>query len=180
MTRDEKYRATQAKNRAYQTRRALRLIRKGQPKTLLETHELGLRCVHAGAGAFRTAYRIHGTDLLIKFPLRYRCETDRGPEVWEDEDGKIHARMEMKKIQALEKFPIMRKHIPHVYYFHSKDGVTVTRHYPKSKLKNVHSATNRLLSEMIKEYCDVILGDLTPDNLREISYDNLIILDLGY
>ncbi len=181
MTRNEKYRKTQAKRRAYFTQRALRLIRKWQPKTVEETATLLVGLDEVGRGAFRTAYRIRGTNLIIKFPISYcSLDTPGGAEVWKDTDGKNHARMEMRKIKLLEKFPIMRKHIPPVYYFHSKDGVTVTKFYPKSKLKRVHSATNQLLSEMIKEYCGVTLGDLTPDNLREISYDNLIILDLGY
>ena len=168
MTRDEKYRKTQKRNRAYRTRRALRLIRKGQPKNLLETNELGLHCVHAGTGAFRVAYRINGTGLLIKFPGTFALA----------KEGKNHTRMEVKKIRALLQSPIMRKHLPPVYYFNGRDGVMVTKYYPKSKW--VPSATNQLVSEMIKEYCGVILGDLSPDNVRTEPGNNLVIIDLGY
>jgi hypothetical protein len=183
MTIGDKNRKTRAKRCAYLTRRALRLIRKGHPKTLEETAALLIGLEEAGTGAFRAAYRIRGTDLLIKFPLKYRCEsqeTPGGSEVWHDKDGKNHTRMEMEKILALGKFPIMRKHIPHVYYFHSKNGVIVTRYYPKSTSMWVRSATSRLVSEMVKKYCGVTLGDLTPDNLRVKRYDCLIIADLGY
>lgn len=181
MTPDEKYRKTQTKNRAYATQRTLRLIRKGQPKTFEEAQSLGIVLVEAGLGAFRSAYRIYGTRLLIKFPLRYRCknlEMWGGPEVWHDKDGKNHARMEVKKIRELMQCPIMRKHIPPVYYFNSKDGVTVTRYWPKSK--GLKQAVTNMLSEMIKEYCGVKLGDLTYDNLRQTSDSQLVIIDLGY
>ena len=183
MTRNEKYRATQAKNRTYKTRRALRLIRKGQPKTADEAKALGITLIEVGKdeGAFRTAHRIHGTDLLIKFPLRYRRrseETEGGPEVWGTKDGVNHTRMEVKKIRALEKFPLMRKHIPPVYYFHNRNGVMVTKYYPKTKW--VGYAVGLLLGKMVTKYYGVVLGDLTPDNLRAVAYDRLVIIDLGY
>jgi hypothetical protein len=178
MTRTEKYRAAR-------TRRALRLIRRGQPKTVTEARASGLTLGEVGKdeGAFRCAYRIYGTDLLIKFPLHYRCrkdETEGGPEVWRNKDGINHTRMEVKKIRALREFPVMRKHIPPVYYFHSRDGVIVTKYYPKVKAKWVQHAVNRLLGDMVKKYCGVVLGDLTPENLRAVSYENLVIIDLGY
>jgi len=182
MTRQEKYRATQRKRRARETRRALRLIRKGQPETYDETIALGLGLSQVGKdeGAFRAAYRIVGTTLLIKFPLQYRCrrlETG-GSEVWSDKDGKHHTRMEVKKILALQKFPVIRRHIPPVYYFNSRDGVLVTKYFEKSR--RVRESVSRLLGKMVKQYCGVTLGDLTPDNLRAQSNDHLVIIDLGY
>ena len=179
MTRDEKYRKTQRKNRAYRTRRALRLINRGLPATMEMAQALGIGAlIKVGQGAFRTAYRIHGTSLLIKFPAMFSYDDANGSETWHDKEGKNHTRMEVKKIRALLKFPIMRKHLPPVYYFNGRDGVVVTKYYPKSKWTN--SATNQLVSEMIKEYCGVTLGDLSPDNVRTEPHNNLILIDLGY
>jgi hypothetical protein len=183
MTRDEKYRATQKKNRAYRTRRAMRLIRKGQPKTANEAKALSLTLIEVGKdeGAFRTAHRIQGTDLLIKFPLQYRRrseETEGGPEVWGNKDGIQHTRMEVKKIRALREFPVMRKNIPPVYYFHSRDGVMVTKYYPNRKY--VRSAMAQLITRMVRNYCGVTLDDVTSDNLRVTPDNNLIFIDCGY
>jgi hypothetical protein len=179
MTRDEKYRKTQKRNRVYRTRRALRLIRRGQPKTVEEARALGMgTLVQVGQGAFRTGYRIYGTNLLIKFPLMYNYGGLKGEEIWHDKDGKNHTRMEVKKIRALLEFPIMRSHLPPVYYFNGRDGVMVTKYYTKSKW--VLSATNNLVTDMVKEYCDVTLGDLSTDNLRTEPVGNLIFIDLGY
>jgi len=178
MTRSEKYRATQKRGRTYRTRRALCLIRRGQPKTVEEARALGLGAlVEVGQGAFRTAYRIYGTNLLIKFPLMFHY-VHLTPSVWHDKEGKNHTRMEVKKIWALRESPVMRKHIPPVYYFNGRDGVMVTKYYPKSKW--ISSATNNLVHELIKEYCGVILGDLSADNVRTEPARNLIFIDLGY
>lgn len=178
MTRDEKYRKTFAKKRAYRTRRALRLIRKGQPKTVDEAKALGIGAlIEVGQGAFRTAYRIHGTGLLIKFPLMFNYKTDNQDD-WNDSEGKNHTRMEVKKIRVLREFPIIRKHIPPVYYFHGRDGVMVTKYYPQTTW--VRGAMNQLVAEMIKGFCGVTLGDLSPDNVRAEKYNNLIFIDLGY
>lgn len=182
MTRKEKYRRTKSKNRAYKTRHALRLIRKHQPKTLEEAQALGMGAlVEVGQGAFRTAYHIYGTNLLIKFPLqcRYRIEeVSNGPEVWHSKEGKNHTRMEVKKIRALSEFPVMRKHLPPLYYYNGRDGVLVTKYYPKTKW--IQQSFHRLITEMIKEYCGVVIGDLAQDNVRTHAGDNLIFIDCGY
>ena len=165
MTRSEKIRLTRKKHRAYYTRRALRIIRKVQPKNLLEASEaLGMTLIHAGTGAFRSTYRIYGSSLLIKFPI--------------DREGKNHTRMEVKKIRALQKFPMWHKHLPPIHYFNGRDGVMVTKFYPKGK--HPEYARNMLIGELTKWFCGVSLGDIGPDNIRSDGDDNLILLDLGY
>jgi hypothetical protein len=181
MTRDEKYRQTRARNRAYRTRRALGIIRRIQPKTVEEARTaLGMACVEVGQGAFRTAYRVHGTNLLIKFPIMFNYPTHEGDN-WHDREGKNHTRMEVKKIRALLAYPMMAKHLPPIYYFNGRDGVMVTRYYPE--LQGVASATNRLVSEMFKEFCGVVMGDTSSDNLRTNGrgvWNKLIFIDCGY
>jgi len=177
MTRKEKYRATHSKNRAYRTRRALRLIRKGQPKTVDEARALGLGAlIEVGQGAFRTAYRIHGTSLLIKFPLMFKYNPQ--PDSWHDKEGKNHTRMEVKKIRALLEFPMWGKHLPPVHYFNSRDGIMVTKYYRPHKKSVVDAERNMLMGELVKEFCGVVLGDITDDNVR-VDRD-LVIIDLGY
>jgi hypothetical protein len=177
MTRRQKYRKTFRKNRAYRTRRALRLIRKGQPKNFDEAMTLGMGAlVEVGQGAFRTAYRIHGTSLLIKFPLMFHYSSE--PNSWHDKEGKNHTRMEVKKIRALLEFPMWRKHLPPVYYFNARDGVMVTKYYRERKKSVVDRERNILMGELVKEFCGVVLGDITDDNVK--VDDHLVIIDLGY
>ena len=175
------------RDRELRTRRALRLVRRGQPKTVEEAEALGVNLRKTGQGAFRTAYRIYGTNLLIKFPLQCKYEgcctqhkSGGGSEghVWHDREGKNHTRMEVKKIRALLKFPMWKKHLPPVYYFNGRDGVIVTKFYPPSKRYVVDDGRNMLMGELVKVFCGVTLGDLTDDNVRVDNH--LVICDLGY
>jgi uncharacterized membrane protein len=162
---------TRKRQLAYRTRRALRSIRSAQPKTVEETRALGITLIHEGTGAFRAAYRIHGTRLLIKFP-----RTEDGERVINSN----HTRMEVKKIRALLKFPMWQKHLPPVYYFNSRDGVMVTKFYPVGKRgMAAKSAKSLLIGELVKVFCGVVLGDITPDNVRA-ERGNLMLIDLGY
>src|SRR5208337_2099603 len=104
MTRSEKIRASRKRNTARRTQWCLRKIRKYQPKNLLETTKLGMICRYVGEGAFRSAYKIVGTTLLIKFPLiesfHHRVEGNLRTYRTDDYDGKCHTRAEVRKIRA--------------------------------------------------------------------------------
>lgn len=176
VTRDEKYRRTKARNLAYRTRRALKLIRLNQPKNLLETHQLGLTLIHTGGGAFRTSYRIKGTTLLVKFPVIL----DRPNGETNDFEGKNHTRMEVKKIRRLRKDRIMAGHMPPIYYFNARDGVLVTKFYKTVRDWRTVSGRNRLMSKLIKCLTGVVLDDILGDNVKIDGHDKLIFVDLGY
>src|SRR5271156_2208796 len=163
------------------TRRALNTIRRIQPKNFPEASRV-LRMRYIGSGAFRAVYRLTGTNLVIKFPLECRNRTEEvsgGPEVWNSNEGKSHTRAEVRKIRRLLRFSMWEKHLPPIFYFNSKDGVLVTRYYPKTKWAK--EATLRLVRELTRKFCGVILGDLAGDNLSIGKMtDTLVILDLGY
>ena len=145
-----------------QTRRALRLIRKAQPKTNAEALAFGIGPLDKiGEGAFRAAYQIRGTSLLIKFPLGgYKC----------------HTRAEVRKIQKLSQFKSMRAHVPPVYYYNSKDGVMVTKFYAKgARLLDM----NEVVSKLIKELTGVVLEDIVGDNVKSDGR-HPVFVDLGY
>lgn len=182
MTRSEKIRASRKRNTARITQWALRKIRKHQPKTLLETSELGLVCVHVGEGSFRTTYRIAQTTLLIKFPIVETHGDGIKNGGWDDDsDGKYHTRAEVRKIRALSKFKCLRKHLPPVYYYNSADGVLVTNYFKLAKDSDWAYNVAPLLSGVIKELTGVTLGDLFGDNVRiDAEKDRLIFVDLGY
>src|SRR5208337_1680685 len=185
MTRSEKIRASRKRNTARRTQWCLRKIRKYQPKNLLETTKLGMICLYVGEGAFRLAYKIVGTTLLIKFPLTesfHKREPD-GSFITcrtNDHDGKCHTRAEVRKIRVLSKFKSLRKILPPVYYYNSHDGVMVTRYYLKATVNDWTSQIGPLLSGVIKELTGVTLEDLFGDNVRKKSEDSLVIVDCGY
>src|SRR5208337_1858511 len=184
MTRSEKIRASREQNIARRTQWCLRKIRKYQPKNLRETSKLGMVCRYVGEGAFRVAYKIVGTTLLIKFPIIESFHhRENGALVTyrrNDFDGKYHTRAEVRKIRALSKFKSLRKAMPPVYYYNSHDGVMVTRYYLKATVNDWTSQIGPLLSGVIKELTGVTLEDLFGDNVRKKSEDSLVIVDCGY
>jgi hypothetical protein len=162
-------------NVGLQKRRALRIIRKVQPKVVIQLEATGLRLREIkqhtkkglkGNGAFRRAYEIVGTGLAIKFPR---------PDY---ADNAEHTRDEVRKIRELSKYKSLRKHLPPVYYYNGRDGVMVTDYYPfvcpdKSK--------NAVLSDVIRELTGIHLDDIEGDNVRSRVKDGEpMFCDLGY
>ena len=185
MTRSDKIRASRKRNIARRTQWCLRRIRKHQPKNLLETSQLGMTCVYVGEGAFRNAYRIAETTLLIKFPLieSFHKRGLNGQYVTyrtDDMDGKYHTRAEMRKIKALRKFKCLRSHIPTVYYYNGRDGVIVTKYLKKATQTDWAYNVGPLLSGVIKELTGITLEDIFGENVRKNHKEQLVVVDLGY
>jgi hypothetical protein len=160
-------------------RRALRIIRKVQPKVVIQLEATGLKLREIkirtrkgmkGNGAFRRAYEIVGTGLVVKFP---RPEYSRGVG-WVNAE---HTRDEVKKIRALSQYCSLRPHMPPVYYYNGRDGVMVTDYYPfvcPDKAKNV------ILSDVIFELTGIPLDDVMGDNVRMKETGNPVFVDCGY
>ena len=154
-------------NRGLAKRRALRIIRRSQPKNVQEARAAGLRLWEIGEnrGAFRRTYGIWGTGLVIKFP-----RVNWG-------DSVRHTQDEVKKIRALNEFKVMRRYLPPVYYYNNRDGVMVTDYYPKvSPSKNL----GPMFTELLFAYTGVVVGDLFGDNVRCTISGEPVIVDLGY
>jgi tRNA A-37 threonylcarbamoyl transferase component Bud32 len=156
--------------------RALQLIKKHRPENLITAHELGLRLIHIGSGAFRTVYRIKNTDLVIKFP--------------DDEDGESHTRTEIKAIERLYKYKVLRSHLPKVYFYDSKSGVVVMEYYDKysdHKAGNPHPMQTHgdttweriLISKLIRKLTGVDFQDLYNSNLRLDKNQHVKFVDIG-
>ena len=155
-------------------RRALRIIRKVQPKVVIQLEATGLKLREIkirtrkgmkANGAFRRAYEIVGTGLVVKFPR---------PD-YADNAG--HTRDEVKKIRALSQYRSLRPHMPPVYYYNGRDGVMVTDYYPfvcTDREKNV------ILSDVIFELTGIPLDDVIGDNVRMKETGNPVFVDCGY
>ena len=197
MTVSEKRKRTRAKNQGLAKRRALRIIRHTQPRTVEDLWSSGLILTEVGkrGGAFRRAYRIAGTNLVIKFPRKGWADS------WED--SKKHTRDEVKKIRTLSQYRCFRHHLPPVYYYKGRDGVMVTDYYPYVnwkgasiiladvvkeftgvELRDVVGDNDRasiILADVVKEFTGVELGDVVGDNVRAKSkLDNVVMVDCGY
>lgn len=166
MTHSEKIQETKKRYKKYLTQRALRLIRRHEPKNLLEASKLGIGVlVYVDEGAFRKVYRLKGTDLLIKFERNTRYH---------------HTRSEVRKIMQLRELKFWRKHTPPVYYFNDTDGVLVTKFFRKSTKERQKYATYNFISKLIWDTYKVRFDDLYDDNVHLSDDKNLVFTDLGY
>ena len=164
-------------------RKALELIEEYQFKTASDA-SIYLSLDKVGEGSFRTAYRITGTTLLIKFPVVV-THRKNGKVTGEDsKEGKVHTRAEVRKIRRLSQYRSLRSHVPPIYYYNGKDGVVVMRYY-NTPLDNKNQSTlggrarDRLIRKVIKELTGVTLGDSVGDNVKQ-HRGQLIFVDCGY
>jgi hypothetical protein len=157
---------------------ALRLIKKNRPKNLLDTSQLGLKLVHLGTGAFRSVYRIKGTDYVIKFLVENNyLDTE-------------HSRLEVRNIKRLQKFRSLRPYLPKIYYYDRKTGVIIMEYYTrysrrKAKRPNptrTYGDTNweiELIVNLIRQLTKVNFVDICERNLG-IDKNNVVkFLDVG-
>src|ERR1700675_3136620 len=159
--------------------RALKLIRQHRPENLLTVTNLGLNLIHVGSGAFRSAYRIKDTDLVIKFPQ----ESDK-------RYAKFHSAAEVRKIKHFTQYKSLRPHVPKIYYHDTKTGVIVMkRYYPISKsegpLVNHHNDGEfdwrlLLIGKLIKDLTGKSFEDGSGSNLAVDEKNVLKFIDIGY
>ena len=158
-------------------RKALELIEEYQFKTASDA-SIYLSLDKVGEGSFRTAYRITGTTLLIKFPVVV-THRKNGQVTGEDsKEGQVHTRAEVRKIRRLSQYRSLRSHVPPIYYYNGKDGVVVMRYY-NTPLDLEGRARDRLIRKVIKELTGVTLGDSVGDNVKQ-HRGRLIFVDCGY
>ena len=161
---------------------AIRIIKDWKPRTNQDLKKTGLAFTYIGEGAFRRAFQIDGLPLVIKFP---RLDGD-------DNDARTcirHSVIEMRKIEALRKFRLMRPHIPKVYYFDKTSGVIVMEYIDDTQQSTDFANTNDarafginlLVQRLIRAYTGIIIDDFSIENVR---YDRktykLKLIDVAY
>jgi hypothetical protein len=155
--------------------RALRIIRAKHFERFEDVKGSGITLKFHGSGAFRDAYRISGTSLLIKFPTPYGKKG-----VLTTTDGKRHTRAEVKKIMRLRNFEVLKDHLPPIHYFNSKTGVMVTTFFRHRAAWILMCRFQDIVSEMVKELTGVVLSDICGDNVKINEKGRLVFIDLGY
>ena len=101
----------------------VKLFKKHNPATPEEARKLtGLKLKYLGEGCFRDAYRIKGTDLVVKFPL------------WGEYEGIDHSCSEIdtvKKVKRMAKYKPLRMFLPEFYYTDYGTGVIIMEYCKK-------------------------------------------------
>lgn len=162
---------------------ALRKIKRHQPTSPDDFRALGLLGRFVGAGVFRETYRIRGTNLIVKFPL------DEAPKDKPADYtcGRVHTRTEVKRIAKLSTIPVLRPHLPKVWYADLKHGVVVMTHYVKASGGyggwNRIELLGRIIRKLVKLVAHTEMNDIHGDNVRlagDKHSRRLVFVDLGY
>lgn len=149
----------------------IRKISKHRPETLEDFKALSIPLVREGAGIFRTAYRIKGLPLLVKFPV----DAD-------NTGGRAHSASEVRKIRKLRRFRWMRAYLPTIEFYDRRSGVLVLSWHPEfANDRDAFVALGMLCTRAIKNSTGVLVSDIHEDNVRRGDQRRKIILvDLGY
>jgi hypothetical protein len=159
---------------------AIQSIKLWKPQTFEDFAKTGMRLTFIGEGAFRTVFQIAALPLVIKFPRT------------EDDDLRTcirHSVIEVRKIKTLQKFSIMRPHLPRVYYSDKRAGVIVMEYIDDKKIKTEIGDTDdarrygihSLVARLIKAHTGVTIDDFGEDNVRyDKKTSRLKIVDFAY
>ena len=144
--------------------------------------ELKLKFI--GDGAFRKVYRIVGTEFVVKFPSCRSNDID-----------KEHSRIEYQRcydIMHQERWYLLRRYTPKVYYYNPKTGVLLMHYYePVAKdtqedTPYVTPSVNRDV-EWIQRLVELVCreddfgwwGDISPKNLGVDKNGGYRFIDMG-
>ena len=148
---------------------------KHHPKTLKDFKKIKLELIPLSRGAYRTAYRIKGSNVVVKIPVS------------DDSSNLVHAREEIKAINQIKRFKRKNakiiKMLPEIYYFDDKSGVTAMKYYKKIR-GNLAYTVSGLVEDIIELIYpkDTYVGgmDIHGSNVHVDENGNTIIIDLGY
>jgi hypothetical protein len=159
------------------TRTALKKIRTQHPTSRSEFVSAGLSLKEIGEGVFRKTYRISGTSLVVKFPLR---DSERDAR-----EGRQHSAAEVRRIKKLSGVPVIKGYLPKVYYHDKKSGTVVMSYHKKFNNQEAQfEKLGELTTRLIRRLTGVTVGDIHGGNVNvkdnAPKKPSLVFIDLGY
>lgn len=150
------------------------LLKKYKPKFRSDFKKLGLKLKFIGSGAFRNAYQIIDTNLVVKFP--------NDPEYYEDVEHSQDEIYHIRTINKNAKYKVLRPFIPKLHYANYKYGVIVMDKFQKVRYNDKAAVA---VVNVLNEVMNAITGhksgwyDLSIWNIG-IDWDGAYkVLDLG-
>jgi hypothetical protein len=128
-----------------------------------------------GEGVFRKTYRISGTSLVVKFPLR---DSERDAR-----EGRQHSAAEVRRIKKLSGVPVIKGYLPKVYYHDKSSGVVVMSFHPKFNDRDDQiESLGTLITHLIRRFTGVTVSDIHCDNVNMRTHRKkaAVLIDLGY
>jgi hypothetical protein len=151
-------------------RKVLRLIKEHRPKNPSEFVKFGipLTRISEDQGIFRKVYKVRNCDLVVKFPKAA--------------SGKAHSKDEVTRIKKLQKFGVMRGHLPTIHYWDATNSVLVVDYCPKFTTHEKEAdAMGTFIQKLIKSATGIGISDVHSENIhKHMTRDNAVIIDAGY
>lgn len=134
-----------------------------------------------GEGAFRTAYSIIGTPLILKIP-----QLLDGSEAYDYEGDEInigHAAVEYRTYRRIlfskdRAIKQLHPYMPDIYYFHEATGVTLMHRYELLRGKGAASK-RREIQHLFSDTLGVCDADFHSENVGVDEHGKIKLLDLG-
>lgn len=158
----------------------IRRLRRHQPQDEQDLLEHGIPLEYVGNGAFRYAYRIPGTSLIVKIPKR-KNYNGKYNEVTFD-DCRDHARAEHDayiNVKHTVEFKALRKYLPEIVYFDHESGLLVMKEYKTRKWSRSWDAKVRELDDMVQSITGSEDTDCHTSNIAVDERGRPVIIDLG-
>jgi len=165
--------ATTRRSKRISVAKALRIIRQSRPETPKDFRRAGLQLTFLGRGVFREVCKVRNCDLVVKFPL--------DDKLGDSDEGKEHSLAEIRRVRRLNKFRVMRRHLPKIYYYDKDSGVLVMHYYPKFTTYEAEAdAMGQMIQELIKSSTRVRCTDIHSENVHVTRMGDAVVIDFGY
>lgn len=124
-----------------------------------------------GVGAYREAFRIKNSDVVVKFP---RTKTES--------EGKKHGRQEMARIKRLSESTCLREFLPEVVYYDHDTGVIAMRYYGTFRgFEEQADAMGTMIQKLVTRISGVRCTDVHTENVRRgRGRKDCVLIDLGF
>jgi len=141
-----------------------------KPTTVEEARAGGLQIRLLDSGMYRKVFKVKHCDLVIKFP----------GGLGNIRESIKHSTQEMNRLKRLQKWEIVNRFLPEVFYYDKKSGVIVMRYYRGfSDFEEQADAMGRVIGKLIQRLTRVRCDDVHTENVRQ-NRDDAVIIDLGF
>lgn len=131
----------------------------------------GLKLRLLGTGAYREAFKVVNSDVVVKFP---RSKTTA--------DGVKHSSQEITRLRRLRESETLRPFLPEVLYYDKAAGVVAMRYYEEfDDFEKQADAMGKMIQKLIHRISNVRCDDIHTENVRQgRGRLDVILIDLGF
>lgn len=146
-------------------------LRAVRPTRVGQLRAAGLKLKLLGVGAYREAFKVTNSDVVIKFPASKTTS-----------EGIKHSAMEIKRIRKLRESSTLTPFLPEVIFYDRKAGVVAMRHYETFENFELQAdALGKMIGKMMSRISGMRCTDVHTENVRRGRGKlDAVLIDLGF